>query len=295
MGVFRVKTILVGIGISLGLAAAASAGPPTGDGKGADDKLALPLEGKSTPASFTAPSNDAMEREYPPLALSLGLTGEGTITCTVEPQGELDECHVDQEAPAGLGFGAAAVRLAPYFIVKPATFDGQPVKSKMTLPIRFQVGDATPGPPPPEEIGRPTSPEALVLARQVVALDDEAGRMRRNMNSRMKFSQAQIAAGGDATDGERVFDALRRGVEDAITDETDRRARLLAAGMTTDQLRATVAFLTTPAGVALRQAQLRTDDPQREAGMSRRFTWAMRNQICQQTKCEEGTSSTSPP
>lgn len=49
------------------------------------------------------------------------------------------DCMVDQEAPSGLGFGQAALRLMPRFKMQPTTRDGSPVEGGVVrLPIQFR-------------------------------------------------------------------------------------------------------------------------------------------------------------
>ena len=53
-------------------------------------------------------------------------------------EGRLNQCVVLSEAPAGWGFGQAAVATAHNFWMKPMTRDGQPVSgSKINIPIVF--------------------------------------------------------------------------------------------------------------------------------------------------------------
>jgi TonB family protein len=82
---------------------------------------------------------------------AVGKTSEGraAITCIATVQGLLRECKVVSETPPGLDFGAAALALAPTFLMKPATKNGRPVESEVTVPIHFYVDSAM-------DIGVPT-------------------------------------------------------------------------------------------------------------------------------------------
>jgi protein TonB len=54
--------------------------------------------------------------------------------------GSLDHCIVVEETPAGLGFGEAALKLAPEFRMRRATIDGVPEqKPVVRIPIRFRL------------------------------------------------------------------------------------------------------------------------------------------------------------
>jgi TonB family protein len=62
------------------------------------------------------------------------------LACTVAPGGALAGCAVDQEEPAGQGFGEGALALASKFRVGPWSLDGEPtVGAKLRVPIRYEL------------------------------------------------------------------------------------------------------------------------------------------------------------
>ena len=62
------------------------------------------------------------------------------MLCKVNATGELFDCTVASEAPVGLGFGAAALKRAPLFKMKPVSIDGNPVSgASVEVPIIFRV------------------------------------------------------------------------------------------------------------------------------------------------------------
>lgn len=81
---------------------------------------------------------------YPEKAAERELPGRAGIKCTVDPLGELNDCKVVEEFPAGLGFGAAALRMSKSYVMRPLGRDGQPVGGGFVrIPIQFSIGDRT--------------------------------------------------------------------------------------------------------------------------------------------------------
>lgn len=63
-----------------------------------------------------------------------------TLVCGVEPGGVLGGCVVDREEPAGQGFGAAILSLAPKFRADLMSVEGAPtVGAKVRVPVRFEL------------------------------------------------------------------------------------------------------------------------------------------------------------
>lgn len=93
------------------------------------------------PAVSRGPTPQAFAAAYPPEALAAGVRGgQGLIGCTVGPAGGLEGCALVQETPAGLGFGAAALGLAPQFRMTLWSPDGRPTGgAPVQLPIRFEL------------------------------------------------------------------------------------------------------------------------------------------------------------
>jgi TonB family protein len=64
------------------------------------------------------------------------------MVCSVIAGGRVDSCAVEAEEPLGLGWGEAAVKLAPYFRLSVWTEEGLPtVGGRVKIPLRFDLPD----------------------------------------------------------------------------------------------------------------------------------------------------------
>lgn len=88
------------------------------------------------------PSGDEMAHFYPEGAMRRGLGGKALMQCKVAREGTLYSCTIISESPPNEGFGAAALKLAPYFEMTPQMEDGRPVTGGVVrIPIVFNVED----------------------------------------------------------------------------------------------------------------------------------------------------------
>lgn len=96
------------------------------------------------PAWVRRPTGQDMARVYPPRAVHELLDGLAVIDCAIAADGTLHNCDVAQEAPAGEGFGKAAVKLSLFFKMSPTTADGASVSGrKIRVPIRWNLGSVS--------------------------------------------------------------------------------------------------------------------------------------------------------
>ncbi len=93
---------------------------------------------------------DAADLVFPPAARAAGVrTGKGTIDCRIATTGLLADCRLAEESPPGLGFGEAAMALAPKFRVNPWNAEGRTSEGRrIKLPIGFVDDPASPQPAP---------------------------------------------------------------------------------------------------------------------------------------------------
>lgn len=87
------------------------------------------------------PTNEELLWVTPTLAARKGKDGRAVIKCTVNVEGALYDCKVVNEDPPDLGFGPAALALAPLFRMRPALLDGKPVAGgTVRIPINWEYG-----------------------------------------------------------------------------------------------------------------------------------------------------------
>ena len=245
----------------------------------------LPLDDEITPAEVNPPTNDDLEREYPPLAMLMNMGGKAVISCKATTEGRLDDCHLDSEEPAGLGFGAATVRASAYFTVKPARRGGTPVAAMVTIPLKWQMDPNAKTAPEPEAPLPPVSAASLSLARQTLVLQDMKAHALANWQPWLDQQSAQLVQSGDAQSGQRVLDALHQGLVETMDDQVERSAHIIAAHMSEGDLRAAVAFLESPAGRAWTVANAQLGESEKSDPIIKRVTAAARAHLCPTDGC----------
>jgi TonB family protein len=92
---------------------------------------------------LTLPDAAAFAEVFPPVALATGVSGRVMLACRIALDGA-SECSVEEEAPAGLGFGAAATDLAQAWRFAPRTENDAPVESVARVPVLFSNGNGEP-------------------------------------------------------------------------------------------------------------------------------------------------------
>ena len=89
------------------------------------------------------PTGDEMERFYPEAAMRRRTGGRVVMQCKVAREGTLYACSIISETPPNAGFGAAALKLAPYFEMTPQMEDGRPIDGGVVrIPVVFNIDGA---------------------------------------------------------------------------------------------------------------------------------------------------------
>ncbi len=85
------------------------------------------------------PTGNDFAKHYPVKAAERGISGASALCCVVREDGSLD-CRSAAEAPAGLGFGAAAVKISRAFRISKA--DAIALRgrtARLEIPLTFRM------------------------------------------------------------------------------------------------------------------------------------------------------------
>ena len=92
--------------------------------------------GDANPNWVKKPTSSALAGAFPNAAIKAGRDGRATIGCVITVEGFLEACKVLSEDPQGMGFGQAALQLAPQFRMSPKIRGGKPVPGgEVTVPV----------------------------------------------------------------------------------------------------------------------------------------------------------------
>ena len=212
----------------------------------------LPIEGVITrPDWLRKPDANTLARYFPPFATFLELGGFVRMTCTVNTDGTLKDCKVLSEKPAGLGFGEAAIEMAPDFAMRPETLDGTPVNgASVTIPITFAtpVRAAVPPPVSPPNDGPTPTPRALALGRRLAAetiAGEQTSVMLKEATQRMRDN---VASTGGSPEQQLAIDSFQQATLAAMPALTERYAQFFARSLSERELLQTLVFMESPAG-----------------------------------------------
>jgi protein TonB len=115
--------------------------------------LAMQANGAAEPASDEPPSRPQVsgakwvqqptkaqfQRAYPPQAEWDAVSGRAVLDCVFTAAGRLSDCTVASEDPPGRRFGAAALKLAPYFRAAPVPAGATLERRPISVPVVFEA------------------------------------------------------------------------------------------------------------------------------------------------------------
>ena len=97
------------------------------------------------PAWTRKPTGLAVHRVFPDRAMYLAIPGRAVVECRVRLDETLEGCRIVEETPAGMGFGAAVLRMTSEFRMSPLRHDGVAVDGAVIkVPITFSTPDSPP-------------------------------------------------------------------------------------------------------------------------------------------------------
>jgi TonB family protein len=223
-----------------------------------------------------------IRRVEPRLGGLLGLTGVVRMTCRVGDKGGLVDCSVDEQAPAGLGYGAAALKLSGEYRLSPILVDAGAAGRRVTVRVGF-------APPPQGTPYRPPGgdPQALPIARQYAKLEATDGDFQLQTELQITDMATNPPPGVDDKLYTAGVEALRAGVRQAVDDFVEQSAENLSSLFTAAQMQAFVAFRATPAGQAerARRKELMLAMSSAQQWVFEKVSADMRTAFCAQHDC----------
>jgi len=199
------------------------------------------------PQWVSAPEEDDLQAARPPVAQILNLTGAVRLACRLDTEGDLNGCAVEEEAPAGSGFGAAALSLTDAYRLNPLQVQQGISRRAVTVRIGFPASEAVePFLPPP-----PRSSRALELARILVV--EQGERFKANVEEFEKQLGDTEATDPQLTKAAR--DALQAAAAGVQKEVLESAASVLAALISEEYLTALVDYRNSPAGKAQQERE----------------------------------------
>lgn len=224
--------------------------------------LALGVTGaaRSQEADWASRPGQEVSESYPALALAMRVEGRVLLRCMIDDAGVVVSCLAQSEEPKGLGFGDAAEKISSSFRFKPGVGENAG-NHEVRIPIKFALPHAKRSMP---EIGRPTSAEALTLAREYLELEGLAADWTKGRTDDFQKLATKVMPGVDQPTRSEGLSAVLAAGEAAQPKGLDLWARVFASHLTADQLRAVSAYDQSDGGRRLRASRWQTDERVRE-------------------------------
>lgn len=208
------------------------------DISGPNPKVTIPL-----PEWQERPSPGQVRVAAPRLAVLLGLPGLARLNCKVTALGGLDACDVADEQPLNLGYGEAALRLAPLYRVSRRLLVQGAASETTSVLVVFPARPVTPEVIPPKA----ESMRSVDLAIRVLAA---AGNGESTRASWRAFTDQTVEDAPGLSDDARAAmrEILREVQQPASVASLAVSAAQMAASMTEAELLAQAVFFESPTG-----------------------------------------------
>lgn len=183
-----------------------------------------------------APGQEEIDAMRPSIASNLALDGAARLRCVVDTRATLKQCAIVADSPSGVGFGQAALSLAPRFRLEPRLMAQGAEGESLAVTLLFRAPDMTASFEPPA----PRSEASLQLARKVVGYDAEA--FRRTIAIQEQEALGKPPEGADPALYAQMLAAWSEGVAQASDWRAEGMARTLASVYSDRELAAAAAF-----------------------------------------------------
>jgi len=252
-GVGRLTRLLAVLGAFVGAGAVPAATPGAAKPPPPSARPILPLEQiPANPGWARRPGAEDVVRFYPTLARAIQLSGRATLSCQVTRNGDLQGCAALDEAPAGFGFGAAAVAMAGLFRMTPRTVDGRPTDGgEVKIPIRFSMAAPVAAAPPaaaPVGVRAAPSPATLARARRLAAATIRADGGHQGIMAYLASLPGPRSADPLSPEQALATQALEAAKAALASALRERMAQAYAASIPPRRLDMILAFIDSPAG-----------------------------------------------
>jgi hypothetical protein len=282
----KFTAVICSIGVGACAAAAMAAEAPAG-AKAAPRRAKMPVEGIVNPDWAQVPSGEVLANYFPPLANFLGLSGRVKMQCAVTTAGTLEACAVEEETPAGLGFGDATLGVAQYFRMRPMTVDGAPVAGgKVVIPMNWRAPEAD-VPSDPNDDGPRPSPEALALGRRLAVAMGGSARMSSLYRMAIGVVKERSGSAVNTPEGRAALADLDKAVAAGGGGYEQAMAVNYARTFSIAELTSLVSFYESPTGQVWRTRQESLEKAEQSVvqRVSQQMLADTRREFCAKTAC----------